>query len=368
MEGKVVVSEKAMWVLCLVLLSLYVGEVRAAPQVPCFFVFGDSLVDNGNNNAIASLARSNYLPYGIDYPSGPTGRFSNGVTSIDVIGKLLGFNGSPPPFTSARGRTILSGVNYASAAGGIREETGRNLGARVSFGGQLNNFRTTIAQLGGFLGGANATASYLAQCVFSVGMGSNDYLNNYFMPLYYNTGRQYTTQQYANLLIQQYSQQLRTLYSYGARKIAVTGLGEIGCSPYELARGSSNGVTCVDNINAAVRLFNEKVKSLVDDFNRNLPGAKFILINAYGIFSDISVNKASYGIKVINRGCCGVGRNNGQITCLPLQTPCGNRKEYLFWDAFHPTEIANVLFGRRAYRAKSSSDAYPYDIQRLANA
>ncbi|KAK9153180.1 hypothetical protein Sjap_000660 [Stephania japonica] len=368
MEGKVVVSEKAMWVLCVVLMSLCVGEVRAAPQVPCFFVFGDSLVDNGNNNAIASLARANYLPYGIDYPSGPTGRFSNGLTSIDVIGKLLGFNGSPPPFSSARGRTILTGVNYASAAAGIREETGRNLGARISFSGQLNNFQTTIAQLGQFLGGADATASYLGQCVYSVGMGSNDYLNNYFMPLYYITSRQYTPQQYADILIQQYSQQLRTLYNSGGRKIALTGLGEIGCSPYELARGSSNGVTCVSNINVAVRIFNDKVKSLVDDLNNNLPGAKFIFINAYGIFNDITANKASYGIKVTNRGCCGVGRNNGQITCLPLQIPCPNRKEYLFWDAFHPSEIANVFYGRRAYSAKSSSDAYPYDFQRLANA
>lgn len=36
------------------------------------------------------------------------------------------------------------------------------------------------------------------------------------------------------------------------------------------------------------------------------------------------------GLKVTNAGCCGVGRNNGQVTCLPFQTPCGNRHEYLF--------------------------------------
>lgn len=63
------------------------GGSNAQPQVPCFFIFGDSLVDNGNNNAIASLARANYLPYGIDFPRGPTGRFSNGRTTVDVIGK-----------------------------------------------------------------------------------------------------------------------------------------------------------------------------------------------------------------------------------------------------------------------------------------
>ena len=64
------------------------GCVGAEPQVPCYFIFGDSLVDNGNNNGIASLARANYLPYGIDFPQGPTGRFSNGKTTVDVIGEL----------------------------------------------------------------------------------------------------------------------------------------------------------------------------------------------------------------------------------------------------------------------------------------
>lgn len=72
------------------------------------------------------------------------------------------------------------------------------------------------------------------------------------------------------------------------------------------------------------------------------------------------------GFRVTNAGCCGIGRNSGQITCLPLQTPCPNRNEYVFWDAFHPGEAANVIIGRRSYRAESSSDAYPFDIERLA--
>ncbi|XVF14681.1 hypothetical protein REPUB_Repub09cG0082400 [Reevesia pubescens] len=58
----------------------------ASPQFPAMFVLGDSLVDNGNNNGLSSLAKSNYLPYGIDFPGGPTGRFSNGKTIIDFLG------------------------------------------------------------------------------------------------------------------------------------------------------------------------------------------------------------------------------------------------------------------------------------------
>lgn len=72
------------------------------------------------------------------------------------------------------------------------------------------------------------------------------------------------------------------------------------------------------------------------------------------------------GFDVVDTGCCGVGKNNGQITCLPLQTPCDNRRKYLFWDAFHPTEAANILLAKKAYTDKSRAFAYPINIQQLA--
>jgi len=51
-----------------------------------FFVFGDSLVDNGNNNYLLTTARADSPPYGIDYPTRkPTGRFSNGFNIPDLI-------------------------------------------------------------------------------------------------------------------------------------------------------------------------------------------------------------------------------------------------------------------------------------------
>ncbi|KAF2305363.1 hypothetical protein GH714_004294 [Hevea brasiliensis] len=303
---------------------------------------------------------------GLTSSRGPTGRFSNGKTTVDIISQLLGFNGYIPPYATARGRAILGGLNYASAAAGIREETGQQLGGRVSFSGQVRNYQNTVSQMVNLLGDRNATANYLSKCIFSIGLGSNDYLNNYFMPLFYSSSRQYTPEQWANILIQQYTQQLRILYNNGARKFVLIGLGPIGCSPSELAQNSPDGRTCVQRINSANQIFNNKLRSLVDQFNGNTPNARFIYINVYGISQDIISNPARYGFRVTNAGCCGVGRNNGQVTCLPAQTPCPNRNEYLFWDAFHPTEAANTILGRRSYRAQSASDAYPIDIRRLA--
>lgn len=68
------------------LLTTKAWSQEQEPQVPCFFIFGDSLVDNGNNNGILTLARANYMPYGIDFPQGATGRFTNGRTYVDILG------------------------------------------------------------------------------------------------------------------------------------------------------------------------------------------------------------------------------------------------------------------------------------------
>lgn len=50
-----------------------------------FLHFNDSLTDNDNNNLLTTSARVNYQPYGIDFPGGPTGRFCNGRTTVDIL-------------------------------------------------------------------------------------------------------------------------------------------------------------------------------------------------------------------------------------------------------------------------------------------
>jgi hypothetical protein len=65
-------------------VAAHAPAASAAPRA--FFVFGDSLVDNGNNNYLLTTARADAPPYGIDYPSHrATGRFSNGLNIPDII-------------------------------------------------------------------------------------------------------------------------------------------------------------------------------------------------------------------------------------------------------------------------------------------
>ncbi|OAY23956.1 GDSL esterase/lipase At1g33811 [Manihot esculenta] len=353
-------------VLVLVWLTPRVFTQLQESQVPCFFIFGDSLVDNGNNNRLLTLARANYRPYGIDFPLGATGRFTNGRTYVDALAQLLGFRNYIPPYERTRGRAILRGVNYASGAAGIRDETGNNLGDHTSMNQQVKNFGNTVEEMRRFFrGDANALNSYLSRCILYSGMGSNDYLNNYFMPDFYSTSSDYTTKAFAAVLLQDYSRQLMQLYELGARKVIVTGVGQIGCIPYQLARYNGNSSRCNEKINQAISLFNSGLLKLTQSFNNGqLPGAKFVYLDSYKSTNDFYLNASSYGFEVVDKGCCGVGRNNGQITCLPLQQPCEDRRKYLFWDAFHPTELANILLAKSTFT--SNSYIYPINIQQLA--
>lgn len=69
-------------------LLLAIAVAPSSAEARAFFVFGDSLVDNGNNDYLATTARADSPPYGIDYPTHrPTGRFSNGLSIPDIISK-----------------------------------------------------------------------------------------------------------------------------------------------------------------------------------------------------------------------------------------------------------------------------------------
>jgi hypothetical protein len=74
---------------------------------------------------------------------------------------------------------------------------------------QVANFGNTVQQMRRFFrGDINALNSHLSKCIVYSGMGSNDYLNNYFMPDFYSTSSDYTPKAFAAALLQDYSRQL----------------------------------------------------------------------------------------------------------------------------------------------------------------
>ncbi|XP_047940439.1 GDSL esterase/lipase At1g29670-like isoform X1 [Salvia hispanica] len=318
--------------------------VVSAQPFPCFFIFGDSLVDSGNNNNLNTSAKVDYPPYGVDFPYGATGRFTNGLTSADFLAKMIGFSDFIPPFAEVQHTgDVSNGVNYASGSAGIRSDTGEHLGYRISMDQQLRNHEIALSRLMALYGNESSAKQHLNKCLYYLVVGSNDYINNYYEPKYYTTRRSYTPQQYATLLANKFSEQLKQLYNLGARKIGVAGLGPLGCIPAMVTKGTQ-GSLCVDAINDAVGLFNKELKVLVKQLSHDLPNSNFIYIGAM----DFRPSELfAPGMRVLIEACCRVERSTG--LCVRGGTPCAIRDIHFFYDHFHPTEIVNRVVATASY-------------------
>ncbi|XP_019097406.1 PREDICTED: GDSL esterase/lipase At5g22810-like [Camelina sativa] len=102
--------------------------MEAQPLVPSMFIFGDSVVDVGNNNDIYTIVKANFPPYGRDFTTHkPTGRFCNGKLATDFTAENLGFTSYPQAYLSkkAKGKNLLTGANFASAASGYYDGTAK---------------------------------------------------------------------------------------------------------------------------------------------------------------------------------------------------------------------------------------------------
>ena len=90
---------------------------------------------------------------------------------------------------------------------------------------------------------------------------------------------------------------LQRLYNLGARKFVIAGLGLMGCIPSILAQSMSGG--CSEEVNLLVQPFNANVKTMLSNFNNNLPGARFIFVDVANMFQNILLNARSYGMNEI---------------------------------------------------------------------
>ncbi|KAE8669603.1 Detected protein of unknown function [Hibiscus syriacus] len=288
-------KHQPLWLLLLVFLLIL---SNAEPQVPCYFIFGDSLSDVG-----IRLTGSIFLK---DQP--------------EV--QLLDFEEFIPPFATSRGQDILKGVNYASGSAGILNESGQQVGDRISMNKQLSNHQTIISTMAEMLRECSAS-KLLRKCIYAVQIGSNDYINNYFMPQYYNTSRLFTPHQYAAYLIQQYSRQIKGVLQVQAHRM-------------------EQMAVCVEKLNRAAHLFNRRLLSLVNELNSNLTDAKFTHLNPSGTsFAN------SLGFTVANVSFCKIG-SYGSL-CVPGSKPCEDRSRYVFWDAVHPSDAWNEATATQAY-------------------
>ncbi|XP_075653262.1 GDSL esterase/lipase At2g23540-like [Castanea sativa] len=332
----------------------YIGKAAKDEALGASFIFGDSLVDAGNNNYLSTLSKANIQPNGIDFKASggnPTGRYTNGRTIGDIIGEELGQPHYAVPFLAPNctGKAILNGVNYASGGGGIMNSTGRIFVNRLGLDIQIDYFNDTRKQIDSLLGPSKARDFVMKTSIFSVTIGANDFLNNYLLPVLSIGARiSESPDAFVNDMIDHFRSQLTRLYQLDARKFVIGNVGPIGCIPYQKTINQLNEDECVELPNKLALQYNAKLKDLLTELNENLPGATFVLANVYDLVLDVITNYKNYGFTTSSKACCGNGGQfAGIIPCGPTSSMCSDRDSHVFWDPYHPSEAANLIIAKK---------------------
>ncbi|KAK1406443.1 hypothetical protein QVD17_41741 [Tagetes erecta] len=334
---------KYFWHWLFVLFSLMIF-INGDPLVPTLCIFGDSVMDAGNNNHLNTLFRANFLPYGRDFETHkPTGRFSNGKLAADFIGEYLGFETYPPPYLSTNNKTLLlAGANFASAGSGYADQTAR-LYKAISLPRQVKYYKEWQDHMISMVGKEKASVMF-SSGLHILSAGSSDFLQNYYI----NPALRkfYKPSKIADILLTSYYTFVKNLYSLGVKRIGVTTLPPIGCLPAAITLfGSKN--KCISRINKVARMFNNKLNVTSQDLVASYPDLKLVVFDIYHPLLDLITKPSDNGFFESRRGCCGTGIVETSLLCNARSIgTCSNATGYVFWDGVHPSEAANEILAQ----------------------
>nr|CAB3487931.1 unnamed protein product [Digitaria exilis] len=356
--------------LCLLLELALQGA--AEHLVPAVFVFGDSMVDVGNNNFIEKCdigCQANYPPFGIDYLNHkPTGRFSNGYNMADQLAQLLQFDESPPPFLSLSNESLSTrmstGINFASGGSGLLDVTGNGPVCTQVFSmtEQVRSFRS-LARMWG-------RADLISKSLIFINTGSNDLFE-------YTDCKghrcKHNDTEFLQSLVASYAIFLKDLYGAGAKKFSVVSPSLVGCCPSQraLAHNPKNhrdvdNHGCLASANDISRQLYPMIASMLHDLSLELPGMNYSLVDSIKMAEWVFNNTAtpSYNFTVLDRACCGSGvfGADGCNSSAPL---CQNRSNYLFWDDYHPSDAASGIAAKLIFGDTTGLFVHPINVQQL---
>ncbi|XP_039130171.1 GDSL esterase/lipase At5g03810-like [Dioscorea cayenensis subsp. rotundata] len=328
-------------VVLVMVIAMLVDVSQGQALVPAVIIFGDSVMDVGNNNHLLTLVKANFPPYGRDYTHhNPTGRFCNGKLASDFTVENLGFDSYPPAYLSkeAIGSHLLNGTNFASAASGYLDSTSK-LYSAISLSQQLKYYKEYQEKVTKMVGKKNASDIFTG-ALYLLSEGSSDYIQNYYInPLLYKL---FTPDQFADLLLHSFTSFIQDLYKLGARRIGVTSLPPLGCLPAAVTLFGEGANQCVKRLNNDAILFNKKINNTAKSLTKKHSDLKLVIFDIYSPLLDLIKHPEQNGFFEARKACCGTGTIETSLLCNEhaLGT-CANATSYVFWDSVHPTEATN---------------------------
>lgn len=287
---------RKIFITALLLSASVLSPLKAfAQQFNQYFIFGDSLVDNGNL----------YRLTGNQFPTSPPyfqGRFSNGPVWSEILGSSLQI-------------VPAASVNFAvggSSSGNVNTLSGL-LGAQLpSLPFQIN---TQFNQF-------TSQTPLDPNALFAISVGANDYL---VRPLIL---RATSSQPVVNNI----STAVNTLIDKGARNIIVSNLPTLGSTPQEQALGTatvSTNLTLEHNRNLNIAL---------SAIARSRKDVNIIPLDVNAVFTEVTAKPDRFGLTNVSEPCFN----------RAVGTLCSNPNQYLFWDELHPTTKGHELIAQYA--------------------
>lgn len=346
MGGKLVLSA---YLLIFLISFTYLCKAQDSSRpgkATAMYVFGDSLVDVGNNNYLkVSLAKANFPHNGVDFPTGkPTGRFSNGKNAADFFAEKLGLPTAVPYLSIRRSKSenpnaLISGVSFASGGAGVFNGTDELFKQSIPLTKQVEYYTVVYEGLVQAMGLA-AAEKHLSKSIFPIVIGSNDLFG------YFKSGsdvsKKSSPQQYVDSMVSAVNVVLKRLRDLGARKFIIVGIGAVGCTPSQRVENKSQ--VCKEEVNFWATKYNDGLTSVLKAFKSEFKDINYSYFDAYSVFVDFIQNPSTYGFTEVKAACCGLGQLKAKVPCIPISTFCPNRNDHLFWDLYHPTQKAAGLF------------------------
>jgi phospholipase/lecithinase/hemolysin len=287
-------------------LSLLAVACLSAPAGAAFdrlYVFGDSLSDVGNVQAITTAIGPLLVP-----PTpGPYyfgGRFSNGPNFVEMLSEGLGLGAVRPSF--------LGGSDYAH---GGALATGTPPPASLVVKDVDDQVTQYLARHAG-----SPTALYVVYA------GSNDVI---------------TDPTSGAAAAASLATSIGRLYDAGARNVLAPNLPPLGLVPRNNADPARKAAA-----DAASAQFNATLAAALGRLEADHPDLTLYRLDVAGLFADLVGDPAAFGLANVTDAAA-PGLEPGART-YDMSRLVANPDQYLFWDDLHPSRAGHALLGRAA--------------------
>ncbi|KAL2336361.1 hypothetical protein Fmac_010807 [Flemingia macrophylla] len=334
------------------------------------FIFGDSYFESGNNNYIntTTFFQANFPPYGETFFKYANGRFSDGRVISDFIAEYAKLPPIPPFLhPEHRDDEYIYGVNFASAGAGALAET--NPGFVIGLKTQSLYFAQVIKQWRLKLGEEKAN-KLLSTAVYIFSIGGNDYAAPFYTK-FSNGLFPYSKQKFVDFVIGNITTAIKEIYIEGGRKFGFLNVLPPDCTPF--LRRFVNGTTieeCLEKeASKLARLHNNALLKVLQDFEKQLEGFKYSILNLYDALLQLMKYPSKYGFEEGNVACCGGGSYRGDFSYggkrgIEEYELCNNVRKHVYFDSSHLTESAAEHFAQLMWNG-SNDVIDSYNLEQL---